>query len=141
MGCANLPSLEGWTTTTALVDTAGTRLGRTVAADAAANPGKTGIRDGSRHRQSFARATAHETFDNAVPRVAYEVRLGPDGRGLQWVERTAAGETRYDTEPESSLFLRLRIDLLELLPIEWFALMRGRRAAVFLINEERRCRI
>jgi putative cardiolipin synthase len=42
-GCASLPPLEGRTTTTALADTAGTRLGRTVAPDVAANPGKTGI--------------------------------------------------------------------------------------------------
>jgi len=41
-GCASLPPLEGRTATTALADTAGTRLGRAVAADVAANPGKTG---------------------------------------------------------------------------------------------------
>jgi len=42
MGCASLPSLEGRSETTALADTAGTRLGRAVAADVAANSGKTG---------------------------------------------------------------------------------------------------
>jgi putative cardiolipin synthase len=60
-----------------------------------------------------------ETFDTAVPLVAYEVRLAPDGRGLQWIERTASGETRYDTEPGASWFLRRRIDMLSVLPIEW----------------------
>ena len=43
MGCASLPSLEGRSETTAITDTAGTRLGRAVTADVAANPGKTGI--------------------------------------------------------------------------------------------------
>jgi hypothetical protein len=42
-GCASLPPPEGRTATTALADTSGTRLGRAVAADVAANPGKTGI--------------------------------------------------------------------------------------------------
>ena len=42
-GCASLPPPEGRTATTALTDTAATRLGRAVAADVAANPGKTGI--------------------------------------------------------------------------------------------------
>ncbi|MDH5209140.1 MAG: phospholipase D family protein [Burkholderiaceae bacterium] len=42
-GCASLPPLEGRTATTALADTAGTRLGRAVAPDVAANPGKAGI--------------------------------------------------------------------------------------------------
>ena len=42
-GCASLPPPEGRTATTALADTAGTRLGRAVAADVASNPGKTGI--------------------------------------------------------------------------------------------------
>ena len=42
-GCASLPTLEGRTETTALADTAGTRIGRALAPDLAANPGKTGI--------------------------------------------------------------------------------------------------
>ena len=40
-----------------------------------------------------------EGFDTDVPWIAYEVRLAPDGRSLQWVERSAAGEKVYDTEP------------------------------------------
>ena len=35
-----------------------------------------------------------EGFDTDVPLAAYEVRLAPDGRSLQWIERTAAGEKR-----------------------------------------------
>ena len=42
-GCASLPSLEGRTATSALADTAGTRLGQAVAPGVAANPGKDGI--------------------------------------------------------------------------------------------------
>src|SRR5436190_6506213 len=42
-GCASLPALEGRTATSALADTAGTRLGQAVAPEAAAKPGKTGI--------------------------------------------------------------------------------------------------
>ncbi len=59
------------------------------------------------------------TFDTAVPRIAYEVRLAPDGRGLEWVEQTAAGEARYDTEPGTSWFLRSKVDFMSILPIEW----------------------
>ena len=53
-GCATLPSLEGRTTTTALTDTAETRLGRAVAADVAANPGKTGIHPVFKPHDAFA---------------------------------------------------------------------------------------
>jgi putative cardiolipin synthase len=52
-GCAGLPSLEGRTATSALADTAGTRLGRAVAPSVAANPGKTGI---------YALPEAHDAF-------------------------------------------------------------------------------
>lgn len=41
--CASLPSLEGRSETHALTDTSATRLGRAVAADVAAHPGKAGI--------------------------------------------------------------------------------------------------
>jgi putative cardiolipin synthase len=42
-GCAGLPSLEGRTVTSAVMDTDTTRLGRAIAPHAAANPGKSGI--------------------------------------------------------------------------------------------------
>ena len=51
--------------------------------------------------------------------LAYEVRLAPDGRTLEWIERTASGEKRYDTEPGTSWFLRRGVDLLSILPIDW----------------------
>jgi putative cardiolipin synthase len=60
-----------------------------------------------------------EGFDRAVPLVAYQVVLGPDGKTLQWIERTAAGEKVYDTEPETGLFKRIGVDVMSILPIEW----------------------
>jgi putative cardiolipin synthase len=60
-----------------------------------------------------------ETFDTVVPLVAYEVRLASDGRTLVWIERTSSGEVRYDTEPGTSWFLRRRVDILRILPIDW----------------------
>ena len=50
---------------------------------------------------------------------AYEVRLMPDGRSLEWIEQTSSGEKRYDTDPGTSWFLRRKVDLLSILPIEW----------------------
>jgi len=58
-------------------------------------------------------------FDADVPMLAYEVRLAPDESNLEWIERTASGEKRYDTEPGTSWFLRTRVDVMSILPIEW----------------------
>jgi putative cardiolipin synthase len=58
-------------------------------------------------------------FDTVVPRAAYEVRLAPDGRSLEWIERTASGEKRYDVDPDTSWVLRTKVDMLSILPIEW----------------------
>jgi putative cardiolipin synthase len=66
---------------------------------------------------TFAQRLA-QTFETLVPRVAYEVRVAPNGQTLQWIERTATGELRYDIEPETTFSLRLGVGLLELLPIE-----------------------
>ena len=57
-------------------------------------------------------------FDDEVPRLAYEVRLAPDGR-LSWIERTASGERRFDVEPGTSWFRRTTIEMMSFLPIEW----------------------
>ena len=54
-----------------------------------------------------------------MPGLAYEVRLAPDGLSLEWIERTASGEKRYDTEPETSGFMRRKVDMLSVLPIDW----------------------
>ncbi len=58
-------------------------------------------------------------FDVEVPMLAYEVRLTADGNSLEWIERTASGEKRYDTEPETAWSTRMGVELLEILPIEW----------------------
>jgi putative cardiolipin synthase len=60
-----------------------------------------------------------EGFDTDVPLIAYEVRLAADGRSLQWVERSAAGEKVFDTEPETSAMRRLGVGVMSVLPIEW----------------------
>jgi len=58
-------------------------------------------------------------FDVEVPLLAYEVRLDADGSSLEWIERTASGEKRYDTEPETKWSTRMGVELLSNLPIEW----------------------
>jgi len=57
-------------------------------------------------------------FDTEVPKLAYEVRLTPDG-DLDWIEQTPSGEKHYDTDPGTSWFLRRKIDILSIFPIEW----------------------
>jgi hypothetical protein len=63
--------------------------------------------------------TLAEGFDTDVPLIAYEVHLTPDGQSLQWVERSAAGEKVFDTEPETSAMRRLGVGVMSVLPIEW----------------------
>jgi putative cardiolipin synthase len=58
-------------------------------------------------------------FDVEVPMAAYEVRLTADGRDLEWIEQTASGEKRFDVDPGTSWFLRRKVDMLSILPIEW----------------------
>jgi phosphatidylserine/phosphatidylglycerophosphate/cardiolipin synthase-like enzyme len=58
-------------------------------------------------------------FDADVPRAAYEVRLGTDGRSLEWIERTPTGERRFDVEPGTSVLRRLGVEVLSIFPIEW----------------------
>ena len=57
-------------------------------------------------------------FDEEVPRRAYEVRLAPGGGGLDWIERTPAGEQHYDTEPTVGFIRRAAVRLLSFLPID-----------------------
>ena len=58
-------------------------------------------------------------FDAEAPLAAYEVRLTPDGGDLEWIEQTSSGSTRYDTDPGTSWFLRMKVNILSILPIEW----------------------
>ncbi|HQR22283.1 MAG TPA: phospholipase D family protein [Burkholderiaceae bacterium] len=60
-----------------------------------------------------------EAFETAIPSAAYEVRIAPDGNGLEWIERTGSGEVRYDTEPDTTWLKRSTVNLLSILPIEW----------------------
>jgi putative cardiolipin synthase len=58
-------------------------------------------------------------FDSTIPQVAYEVRLASDGDGLEWIERSPAGEKRHTTEPGATAWRRLGVGAMSLLPIEW----------------------
>jgi len=58
-------------------------------------------------------------FESLVPQIAYTLRLTPGGEGIEWIERTPAGERRFETDPETSWSLRMKVDLLSILPIEW----------------------
>jgi putative cardiolipin synthase len=39
--------------------------------------------------------------------------------GLEWIERTEAGEVRHSSSPQSGPLRRLWIAFLAILPIEW----------------------
>jgi cardiolipin synthase C len=59
-GCAAaLPPLEGRSTTAALTDPSSTRLGRVLAADVAAHPGRTGAHPLVQQRDAFAKRALH----------------------------------------------------------------------------------
>ncbi|HSD73950.1 MAG TPA: phospholipase D-like domain-containing protein [Steroidobacteraceae bacterium] len=57
------------------------------------------------------------TLDRDIARTAYEVTLKDDG--LEWLERTDQGETRYDKEPKTSFWKRFGVGFMSILPIEW----------------------
>jgi len=58
-------------------------------------------------------------FDSTVPTIAYEVRLKPDGSGMEWMERTASGETRHHADPGTGWFKRFGVGVLSIFPIDW----------------------
>jgi len=60
-----------------------------------------------------------EAFDRGIPERAYEVRLAPDRTGVEWIERTSAGEVRHSSTPGASASRMFFVNLLRLLPIEW----------------------
>ncbi|MEG0885085.1 MAG: hypothetical protein RSH52_27990 [Janthinobacterium sp.] len=50
---------------------------------------------------------------------AVQVLLGDDG-ALYWIARDASGGvTRYDTEPGASVWKRIGVAILSVLPIDW----------------------
>ncbi|HUP05747.1 MAG TPA: phospholipase D family protein [Caldimonas sp.] len=67
---------------------------------------------------TLASRLAH-AFDDEVPRLAYEVRLGPEDQRLQWVEQAASGVVIHVTTPGTSPLRRFWIGFLSVLPIEW----------------------
>jgi len=61
-----------------------------------------------------------EEFDRRIPFYAYEVRLAPDGNGLEWIDRQSGRqETILTTEPNSDIWHRGWIQFMSVLPIEW----------------------
>ena len=55
----------------------------------------------------------------SIPQRAYQVLLGDDG-ALYWLSRDASGATtRYDTEPGASVWKRMGVAILSVLPIDW----------------------
>jgi cardiolipin synthase C len=62
------------------------------------------------------RVSSH--FDSVIPDNAYQVRLQPDGSGMEWIERGPTGETRYTDEPGTGPIRRLWMRFLSILPIE-----------------------
>lgn len=62
--------------------------------------------------------TGADAFESAIPERAYEPKL--DGSGnLYWIERRAGSQVRHAIEPGTTLWQRLAVRVLSLLPIEW----------------------
>jgi putative cardiolipin synthase len=59
-----------------------------------------------------------DALDSGLARHAWELRLTPAG-ALEWIEQTAAGETRHASEPGAGAVKRATTQLLSILPIEW----------------------
>jgi putative cardiolipin synthase len=66
--------------------------------------------------EPLARAAAR-FFANEAPRLAYEVKLAPDG-SLEWTDAAAPGVV-YGVEPDTTWGQRAKVELLSLLPIDW----------------------
>ena len=47
------------------------------------------------------------------------MRLTADGKGVEWIEQTAAGEVRHSSTPGASASRMFFVNLLRILPIEW----------------------
>lgn len=60
-----------------------------------------------------------QAMRGTIPQRAYQVLLNPDG-SLYWIARDAnGGITRYDTEPGTSVWKRMGVSILSVLPIDW----------------------
>ncbi len=60
-----------------------------------------------------------DTLDAGLGHTVYEVRLGHNGRRLQWLEQTPAGQVIHLKEPNSGPLQRTILNLLSRLPIDW----------------------
>ena len=60
-----------------------------------------------------------EAFDTQILPNAYEIRAREGDPCIEWIEHTAAGEVRYDTEPLVGWGRRTWIEFLTLLPLDW----------------------
>lgn len=60
-----------------------------------------------------------DAFTKLASERAYEVRLAPDGKALEWIERTPSGEIHHETEPGTGPLRRAWIGFLSTLPIDW----------------------
>lgn len=60
-----------------------------------------------------------QTLDYSLPKIAYELKLKPDGQ-LIWLEYLENGEIiEHEKEPKTTFFQRFMIQLMSILPIEW----------------------
>lgn len=63
-------------------------------------------------------AEVSDAMPARLARSAYRLRLAPDG-SIQWIETSEGRERVHDTEPGTTFWQRLGVDVLSLLPIEW----------------------
>lgn len=59
-----------------------------------------------------------DTLQERLPVRAYQVKLDADG-ALYWLERDGAKTIRHDTEPGTSVWKRLGVRIMSVLPIDW----------------------
>ena len=59
------------------------------------------------------------SFDNEIPKEAYEVRRDAVSGNLEWIERKRAQETRHTSEPGVGILSRAWLGFISILPIEW----------------------
>ncbi len=60
-----------------------------------------------------------EALDKLLPLAAYELVLAPGGHALQWIERIDTGEIRFDVDPHTGWWLRAKVNMISVLPIDW----------------------
>jgi len=71
------------------------------------------------HAWRFSTATGCQAEASEFCLVTYEVRVVEGDACIEWIEHTASGEIRYDTEPHTGWLRRGWVEFLTLLPIDW----------------------